>query len=54
MSAVVIPRSEVRLEPTMLTNPTTTATTTAANFIKGLPLARSTVQFTITVSSQFG
>ena len=47
------PRSEVRLEPTMLTNPTTSATITAASFIKGLPLAESTMQFTSTVSSQF-
>ena len=49
-----MPRSEVRLELTMLTNPTTAATITAASFVKGSPLAGSTVQFTITVSSQFG
>ena len=48
------PRSEVQPEPNMLTNPTTSATITAASLIKGLPLAGSTVQFTITISSQFG
>ena len=49
-----MPRSEVRLELTMLTNPTTAATITAASFAKGSPLAESTMQFTSTVSSQFG
>ena len=54
MSAVVMPRSEVWLEPTMLTNPITATTITAASLIKGLLLAESTMQFTTTVSSQFG
>ena len=49
-----MPRSEVRLELTMLTNPTTAATITAASFVKGSPLAESTMQFTITISLQFG
>ena len=54
MSVVVMPRSKVRLEPTMLTNSTIATTITAASFVKGSPLAESTMQFTITVSSQFG
>ena len=54
MLAVVTSRSVVWLEPTMLTNPTTTAIITNASFVKGSPLAESTMQFTITVSSQFG
>ena len=53
MSAIVTPRSEVRLEPTMLTNPTTAATITAASFVRGSPLAGSAFQFTTTASSQF-
>ena len=50
MSAIVTPKSEVQLEPTSLTNPTT-ATITAASFVRGWPLAGSTVQFTTTASS---
>ena len=52
MLAVVMPRSEFWLEPTMLTNPTI-ATITAASFVRGSPFAGPTVQFTTTASSQF-